>query len=62
MTFPVLTFDNSWRDQPAAETGVYLVQTAAKLIERCLFMPTDAGALVFDPTCGSGATATVTKQ
>jgi len=40
----------------------YVVQTAAKVIERCLLMTTDPGDLVLDPTCGSGTTAYVAEQ
>ena len=38
------------------------VQTASKVIQRCLLMTTDPGDLVLDPTCGSGTTATVAEQ
>ena len=41
---------------------VYVVQTTAKVIERCLLMTTDPGDLVLDPTCGSGTTAYVAEQ
>src|SRR5207237_26488 len=41
---------------------VYVVQTSAKVIERCLLMTTDAGDLVLDATCGSGTTAYVAEQ
>lgn len=41
---------------------VYVVQTNAKIIERCLLMATDPGELVLDPTCGSGTTPTVAEQ
>jgi len=60
--FPVLNYDNSWSDQPAAESRIYVVQTAEKFIERCLLMTTDPGDLVLDPTCGSGTTAYVAEQ
>ena len=40
----------------------YVVQTAEKVIERCVLMATDPGDLVLDPTCGSGTTATVAEQ
>jgi adenine-specific DNA-methyltransferase len=59
---PIIKFDNSWRDQPAAEARTYVVQTAEKFIERCILMATDPGDLVLDPTCGSGTTATVAEQ
>ena len=56
---------NNWTD---TETGsflqdkLYVVQTATKVVERCLLMATDPGDLVLDPTCGSGTTATVAEQ
>jgi len=40
----------------------YVVQTATKVIQRCLLMTTDPGDLVLDPTCGSGTTAYVAEQ
>ena len=55
-------YNNSWTDQPAAETRVYVVQTAEKFIQRCMLMTTDPGDIVFDPTCGSGTTAYVAEQ
>jgi adenine-specific DNA-methyltransferase len=39
-----------------------VVQTATKVIERCIQMTTDPGDLVLDPTCGSGSTAYVSEQ
>jgi adenine-specific DNA-methyltransferase len=41
---------------------VYVVQTAAAVIQRCILMATDPGDLVLDPTCGSGTTAYVAEQ
>ncbi len=55
-------YDNAWTDQPAASQRVYIVETAAKFIERCMLMVTDPSDLVLDPTCGSGTTATVAEQ
>ena len=40
----------------------YVVQTALKIVERCMLMTTDPGDLVLDPTCGSGTTAFVAEQ
>ena len=54
-----------WTDtQTGAFTDdkIYVVQTNAKVIERCLLMTTDPGDLVLDPTCGSGTTAYVAEQ
>jgi adenine-specific DNA-methyltransferase len=41
---------------------MYVVQTAERVIERCLLMTTDPGDLVLDPTCGSGTTAYVAEK
>lgn len=63
--FPVSTFGNLWDDTTTAGFGdpkLYVVQTNAKVIERCLLMATDPGDLVLDPTCGSGTTAYVAEQ
>lgn len=63
--FPVVPFNNTWLDtvpSTFAETKSYVVQTATKVIERCLLMTTDPGDLVLDPTCGSGTTAYVAEQ
>lgn len=55
---PVIKIDNIWLDtQLGSQEKAYSVQTATKVIERCILMTTDPGDLVFDPTCGSGTTA-----
>lgn len=51
-----------WTDLGGASDRVYVVQTNAKVIERCMLMTTGPGDLVFDPTCGSGTTAYVAEQ
>lgn len=53
---------NIWDDTGAQQDLVYVVQTASKVIERCILMATDPGDLVLDPTCGSGTTAYVAEQ
>src|SRR5262249_31490816 len=63
--FPLSAFSNVWTDtQTGAFTDpkVYVVQTNAKVIERCILMTTDSGDLVLDPTSGSGTTAYVAEQ
>ncbi|WP_341358358.1 site-specific DNA-methyltransferase [Georgenia sp. M64] len=55
--YPVEELDNVWTDTQGASDRTYVVQTATKIIERCLLMSTDPGDLVLDPTCGSGTTA-----
>lgn len=56
---------NIWTDTQTSGFGadrIYIVQTLAKVVERCILMCTDPGDLVLDPTCGSGTTATVAEQ
>ncbi len=53
----------NWQDTTTFMSDkVYVVQTSAKVIQRCLLMTTDPGDLVLDPTCGSGTTAYVAEQ
>jgi adenine-specific DNA-methyltransferase len=51
-----------WDDVAGARNQSYVVQTAEKVIERCIVMTTDPGDLVLDPTCGSGTTAVVAEK
>ena len=63
--FPVAPFSNMWTDtiqSTFAVQNLYVVQTNTKVVERCILMATDPGALVLDPTCGSGTTAAVAEQ
>jgi adenine-specific DNA-methyltransferase len=63
--FPYRGINNVWTDMSTGnftEDKVYVVQTAVKLIERCMLMTTDPGDLILDPTCGSGTTAYVAEQ
>lgn len=64
--FPLSSFTNYWEDTAitafSSEEKFYVVQTSAKVIQRCLLMTTDPGDLVLDPTCGSGTTAFVAEQ
>ena len=63
--YPVIPLGNYWDDTAIAgwsEYKVYVVQTARRVIERCVLMTTDPSDLVLDPTCGSGTTAYVAEQ
>ena len=60
--YPVMELPNFWSDTQGASGKTFVVQTAAKVIERCILMTTDPGDLVLDPTCGSGTTAYVAEQ
>lgn len=62
---PYVTINALWEDTVIsgfADPRVYIVQTATKVVQRCILMATDPGDLVLDPTCGSGTTATVAEQ
>jgi adenine-specific DNA-methyltransferase len=65
--FSALSLTNFWDDVSGGITSrgdpkIYVVQTATKIVERCLLMTTDPGDLVLDPTCGSGTTSYVAEQ
>ncbi|MBU2053375.1 MAG: site-specific DNA-methyltransferase [Proteobacteria bacterium] len=64
--FEVTPLSGLWKDTQSGGLGktarVYVVQTNAKVIERCMLMTTDPGDLVLDPTCGSGTTEYVAEQ
>lgn len=60
--FPVIPINDRWESVQLGTQIQYVVQTADKVIERCLLMTTDPGDLVIDPTCGSGTTAYVAEQ
>ncbi len=64
--FPAQQLSNVWTDTVGQNQfggeKVFIVQTALKMIERCVLMTTDPGDLVLDPTCGSGSTAFVAEQ
>ena len=64
--FASMPIANYWDDVSSgaskADPKVYVVQTARRVIERCVLLSTDPGDLVLDPTCGSGTTATVAEQ
>ena len=63
--YPAMPIANYWDDvkfSSRSEDKSYIVQTSARVIERCILMTTDPGDLVLDPTCGSGTTATGAEQ
>ena len=59
---PIVAIDNMWTDTRGDMGIIYVVQTATKVIQRCLLMSTDPGDLVLDITCGSGTTAFVAEH
>jgi adenine-specific DNA-methyltransferase len=64
--FPAQQMSNVWTDTVGQNQfggeKLYVVQTALRIVERCMLMTTDPGDLVIDPTCGSGTTAVVAEQ
>jgi adenine-specific DNA-methyltransferase len=63
--YPSIPLTNVWNDTGTGsftDAKVYVVQTANKVVQRCILMTTDPGDLVLDPTCGSGTTAYVAEQ
>jgi adenine-specific DNA-methyltransferase len=65
LDFKVRDLENMWLDTGRsgfADKKKYIVETAPRVVERCILMTTDPGDLVLDPTCGSGTTATVAEQ
>ncbi len=62
--FSALVVSNLWDDTQSGSgmDKVYVVQSSAKVVQRCMLMSTDPGDLVLDPTCGSGTTAYVAEQ
>jgi len=59
---PIKRISNWWDNLGGASDPIYVVQTNAEPVKRCLLMTTDPGDLVLDPTCGSGTTAYVAEQ
>ncbi|CBE69097.1 MAG: site-specific DNA-methyltransferase [Candidatus Methylomirabilis oxygeniifera] len=59
---PMLPITDRWESTQIGTERIYVVQTAAEVIKRCILMTTDPGDLVLDPTCGSGTTAYVAEQ
>jgi adenine-specific DNA-methyltransferase len=59
---PVIDIWDDTRQSGFGEEKLYVVQTAPKVIARCVLMTTNPGDLVLDPTCGAGTTAYVAEQ
>ena len=60
--FAVLPIGDHWESLQIGKELNYVVQTASKVIERCILMTTDPSDLVLDPTCGSGTAAFVAEK
>ncbi|MDO8431339.1 MAG: site-specific DNA-methyltransferase [Candidatus Binatus sp.] len=59
---PMLPLTDRWDSTQIGTERLYVVQTSAEVVKRCILMTTDPGDLVLDPTCGSGTTAYVAEQ
>ena len=59
---PHTSFWTDTRQSGFGDEKLYVVQTARRVVERCILMTTDPGDLVLDPTCGSGTTVYVAEQ
>lgn len=52
---PGKMIDALWETGGIVSNKQYIVETPARVLERCILMTTDPGDLVLDLTCGSGA-------
>ena len=59
---PIIDIWDDTRQSGFGDPKSYVVQTATRVVERCVLLSTDPGDLVLDPTCGSGTTAHVAEQ
>jgi len=60
--FPYKPIDNLWSGFQGAANPIYVVQTNEEIVKRCILMTSNAGEIVFDPTCGSGTTAVASER
>ena len=60
--FPYKPMDNLWDKLGGARNKVYVVQTNEEVIKRCILMSSNAGEIVFDPTCGGGTSAVASER
>ena len=60
--FPYKEMDTLWDGIGGASSMVYVVQTNEEVIKRCILMTSNAGEIVFDPTCGGGTTAVAAER
>ncbi|CAB4243890.1 DNA methylase [Methylacidimicrobium sp. AP8] len=62
--FPMAGLTNHWSDvRPSFQRNRgYVVETVARVVERCLLMTSDPGDLLLDPTGGGGTAALVAER
>lgn len=60
--YPKSPLNDNWNDTQGANDLKYVVQTANKVLQRCILMSSDPGDPILDPTCGSGTSAYVAEQ
>ena len=59
---PGTKIHNVWVEKHSANDMHYIVETAEKVVERCLLMSTEPGDIILDITCGSGTTPFVAEK
>ena len=59
---PGKRLNNIWSDLARSVDKRYVVQTADKILQRCILMTSDPGDLIFDQTCGSGTAAFAAEE
>lgn len=59
---PGTRLHNVWDEMNAPNDLHYAVETAEKVVERCMLMSTDPGDLILDITCGSGTSPLVAEK
>lgn len=62
LAFPINNYWTDTRQSGFGEAKTYIVQTAVRVVQRCILMTTDPSDLVLDPTCGSGTSAFVAEH
>ena len=60
--FPYKELSTLWSDIGAPRDRFYVVQTNEEIIRRCILMTSNAGEIIFDPTCGGGTTAVASER
>src|SRR5690606_6417174 len=50
--YAVSPLHNIWANTAPPAEKIYVVETARRVVERCMLMASDPGDLVLDPTCG----------
>jgi adenine-specific DNA-methyltransferase len=60
--FPLTEPTTIWEGTARDPENFYVVQTPTSTVRKCVWMTTDPGDLILDPTCGSGTIAYVAEE